>query len=182
MDFKELQNILDMVGVMLDSEIIDSPIVSKEVAEDYYLSLMDEYKNITNVRMLLSWRNVDVRILDEQIEKYAMVLSILEKYVYNDTFEQHIKALLLIQQHKNKTLGKKEQKELLDGIREIYDRTIPSPSSINSRGLSKWLEFIQYRIDDINEDSKLDGFYFDYIYNMNEENKWCDLIITEPIF
>lgn len=169
MKCKEFKKIMSIIGVRVneDLDLID--------VEPYYVNLKRELSCILKTRMILKSQGVDIFAIDTQIDRYRIVLSALEDNIYKDTIEQDMKAINLIHSYKGTVLGKKEQKELLDGIRDIYNRYTPSPNYTEKYGLGAWLSYISSIVDY----EELYEYYFEYKFSKNNETKWCDLVITD---
>ena len=177
MDFKEFETLMSLAnreGVIKKGMVSLKPknsdeIMKKTTVEYAYVGMKECYEQISRIRKLLHKEEVDTTAIDNHLCKYELILDTLEKEIYNDTKEQNIQAIELVHSYKDKILGKEEQKELLDKIRDIYERITPSPNYTKKHGLGAWLNYLQSLTE--NED------YFSYYYTKNKETNWCDLEI-----
>lgn len=83
-----------------------------------------------------------------------------DELYYNDS-KSYIECCEVMKEILDKELGKEEQKELLEKIREIYGRTSPNVSK-ESNGLNGWLR-------------ELD---IEHIWKENSDTDWATLVIT----
>ncbi|WP_315073435.1 hypothetical protein [uncultured Clostridium sp.] len=100
----------------------------------HYLSNKDEINEISD-------------LLNKERQVYADELYIGDAIAYSESLEM-IKEVL------NKELGKEEQTQLLENIKEIHGRKSPNVSK-KSHGLNAWLKFLEIEcewIEDSNND------------------------------
>ena len=136
-----------------------------------YISLRKDCETINKAKNTLRYdKEFDITPLREQENKYKFILKVLEREIYNDTKEQD-KALELLKSLEGKTLGMKEQRQLLIDLRSIYDRTLPTESDLKKHGLSRWLLYLR----DCFADQDIELYYS---YKGNEETSWNDLVIS----
>ncbi|OVE69257.1 hypothetical protein CCS79_04670 [Clostridium diolis] len=106
-----------------------------------YLSNKDEINEISD-------------LLNKERQVYADELYIGDAVAYNESLE-------ILKQLFNKELGKDEQVELLEDIKEIHGRKSPNVSK-KSHGLNAWLKFLDIQCE--------------WIENPNSD--WSTLIIN----
>ncbi|WP_238949026.1 hypothetical protein [Clostridium sp. YIM B02569] len=91
-----------------------------------YLSNKDEINEISD-------------LLNKERQVYADELYIGDAVAYNESLE-------ILKQLFNKELGKDEQVELLEDIKEIHGRKSPNVSK-KSHGLNAWLKFLDIQCE-----------------------------------
>lgn len=106
-----------------------------------YLSNKDEINEISD-------------LLNKERQVYADELYIGDAAAYSDCLDIILKML-------NRELGKDEQVELLENIKEIHGRKSPNVSK-KSHGLNAWLKFLDIQCEWIE----------------NSDSEWATLIIN----
>lgn len=87
--------------------------------------------------------------------------QLLANEIYSEDYKCYSECREAIEKMLNKELGKDEQVELLEMIREIFGRKSPNVSK-KSSGLNAWLKELN----------------IEYNWTANEETDWNTLIIT----
>ena len=176
MEYKEFETLMSLANredVIRGFGLLNedsNEIMEKTTVEYAYVGMKKWYEQISKTRDLLHKEKVDTTAIDSHLYKYELILDKLEEEIYNDTEEQDIRAIELVHSYEDRVLGKEEQKELLDKIRDIYERITPSPRHTKKHGLGSWLNYLQSLTEDEN--------YFSYYYTKNKEANWCDLTIS----
>lgn len=101
----------------------------------------------------------------EEINKVRETLNSKRQLIANEIYAEDPKCYLechkIIEKVLEKDLGKEEQAELLENIKEIFGRQSPSVSK-RSSGLNAWLKELN----------------IEYVWINNEETGWDKLVIT----
>ncbi|PJI09184.1 MULTISPECIES: hypothetical protein [Clostridium] len=87
--------------------------------------------------------------------------QLLANEIYSEDYKCYSECREVIEKMLNKELGKEEQVELLESIREIFGRKSPNVSK-KSSGLNAWLKELN----------------IEYNWTSSEETDWNTLIIT----
>lgn len=98
--------------------------------------------------------------IDEVREILNSERQVLADGLYLEDGKSYLDVSELIKDLLNKELGKEEQKELLQNIKEIYGRQSPNPSKENV-GLNAWLKHINAN----------------YEWKEQEDSEWANLTI-----
>lgn len=161
----------------LQIELESNNEVSKEnYLENRAVSLNEDIKTLIKTRRICKRNNLDYSEIQQLINDYEDERKVcIDLLVENDGILNDILTEMILKDYLYKELNKAKQKELLDKIRNLYNRDYADLRINEKKGLKEWLRKL-----------KIDNFYndcsryleFELSYIKNTEDDWFDLYIS----